>query len=118
MKKMMCLDLFSGIGGFSLGFEAAGMRTAAFCESDPFCARLLARMACKNKDYAGADKARQRQFGRSVSGGRKEWPREPGIHRVDDGLPDWVDRLRALGNTVVPAIPEMIGRAIIAAEAR
>lgn len=25
------LDLFSGIGGFSLGLERAGFRTAAFC---------------------------------------------------------------------------------------
>jgi site-specific DNA-cytosine methylase len=31
---MNVLDLFSGIGGFSLGLEAAGMHTAAFCECD------------------------------------------------------------------------------------
>ena len=31
------LDLFSGIGGFSLGLERAGMQTVAFCEIDPFC---------------------------------------------------------------------------------
>lgn len=37
------LDLFSGIGGFSLGLEAAGMHTAAFCEIDPFCQKVLAR---------------------------------------------------------------------------
>jgi len=30
----MVLDLFSGIGGFSLGLERAGMETVAFCESD------------------------------------------------------------------------------------
>lgn len=29
---MRVLDLFSGIGGFSLGLERAGMRTVAFCE--------------------------------------------------------------------------------------
>lgn len=37
------LDLFSGIGGFSLGFERAGMTTAGFCEIDPHCRRVLAR---------------------------------------------------------------------------
>ena len=30
---------------------------------------------------------------------------------VDDGLPDRMDRLKALGNSVVPAIPELLGRA-------
>jgi len=29
---MRVLDLFSGIGGFSLGLERAGMKTVAFCE--------------------------------------------------------------------------------------
>jgi hypothetical protein len=36
------LDLFSGIGGFSLGLErAGGFRTIAFCEIDAWCRRLL-----------------------------------------------------------------------------
>lgn len=38
---MNVLDLFSGIGGFSLGLERAGMRTVAFCEIDPFCRAIL-----------------------------------------------------------------------------
>ena len=33
-RKLRVLDLFSGIGGFSLGLEAAGMETVAFCEFD------------------------------------------------------------------------------------
>ncbi len=40
---MNVLDLFSGIGGFSLGLERAGMRTVAFCEIDPFARRILAK---------------------------------------------------------------------------
>ena len=40
---MRVLDLFSGIGGFSLGLERAGMRTVAFCEIDPYCRAVLAR---------------------------------------------------------------------------
>lgn len=38
---MRVLDLFSGIGGFSLGLERAGMETVAFCEIDKFCQRVL-----------------------------------------------------------------------------
>ena len=36
------LDLFSGIGGFSLGLErTGGFKTIAFCEFDEFCQKIL-----------------------------------------------------------------------------
>lgn len=38
---MRVLDLFSGIGGFSLGLERAGFETVAFCEIEPFCQAVL-----------------------------------------------------------------------------
>jgi len=38
---MRVLDLFSGIGGFSLGLERAGMETVAFCEYDEKCRQVL-----------------------------------------------------------------------------
>ena len=42
------LDLFSGIGGFSLGLErTGGFRTVAFCEIEPFCRSVL------NKHWPG-----------------------------------------------------------------
>lgn len=43
MVRYRVLDLFSGIGGFSLGLERAGMKTVAFCEIDPFCRKVLAK---------------------------------------------------------------------------
>lgn len=44
MKKLRVLDLFSGIGGFSLGLErTGGFETAAFCEIEEFPRRVLAK---------------------------------------------------------------------------
>jgi site-specific DNA-cytosine methylase len=34
---MRMLDLFSGIGGFSLAASWAGIETVAFCEQDAYC---------------------------------------------------------------------------------
>jgi DNA (cytosine-5)-methyltransferase 1 len=42
MKKLRVLDIFSGIGGFSLGLErSGGFETVAFCEIEPYCRRVL-----------------------------------------------------------------------------
>lgn len=44
MKKLKVLDLFSGIGGFSLGLHNAGeFETVAFCEIDEFCHKVLSK---------------------------------------------------------------------------
>ncbi len=40
---MKVLDLFSGIGGFSLGLERAGFQTIAFAEIDPYCSTILSK---------------------------------------------------------------------------
>jgi DNA (cytosine-5)-methyltransferase 1 len=42
--KLKVLDLFSGIGGFSLGLErTGGFETVAFCEIEPFPHKVLAK---------------------------------------------------------------------------
>ena len=229
---MRVLDLFSGIGGFSLGLERAGFQTVAFCEIDPFCRQVLKKHwpdipvfeDVRTLDYAGSvdvitsgdpcqrdSRANQSRDGQTmwpytfaqirkhrpiyvlrenVSGNidtgtlgrvegdlRKEGyevrtyfipamsvgaphhrPRtwtlaysnsarsqkrdmppqpskaqrrehsmhvgshgvywvgsEPPVLRRADDVPHRVDRIRALGNAVVPQIPEMIGRAIMEA---
>jgi len=44
MKPLRVLDLFSGIGGFSLGLErTGGFETVAFCEIEDFPRRVLAK---------------------------------------------------------------------------
>ena len=52
-----------------------------------------------------------------ATGGHASWAPEPSVPRVANGLPNIVDRRSALGNSVVPAIPELIGRAILQARA-
>ena len=38
---------------------------------------------------------------------------EPRVGRVVDGIPDRVDRIKCLGNSVVPQIPYLIGLSIL-----
>ena len=240
---MNVLGLFSGIGGFELGLERAGLRVAAFCEIDPFCRRVLAKhwpevpiyddvrsltadrlradgisvdvicggFPCQDISTAGSGagitggrsglwseyarligeirpryvivenvaallgrglsdvlgalaslgydaewhcipasaigaphqrdriwivgyptvqpwhdwapqnaslREAQRRTQKSLRGpsciaGSGQWFSEPDMDRVADGVPARVDRLRSLGNAVVPQIPELIGRAIM-----
>lgn len=46
------------------------------------------------------------------------WATEPDVGRVVDGVPKRVDRLRGLGNAVVPQVAEFIGNAIVEHERR
>jgi DNA (cytosine-5)-methyltransferase 1 len=233
-KTVRVLDLFSGIGGFSIGLERAGMRTVAFCEIDPHCQAVLRRhwpavpvfsdvrdlyafdfgpidvicggFPCQDISTSGKgaglagersglwfyfhglvqtrrprwaiienvsalrsrgldqvlrglaeigydalwncipasavgaphqrdriwivayphERADERGIPQSIQRAIQEgvgrvrdqapWAVEPGMERVADGVRNRVDRLRAIGNAVVPAIPEIIGKAIIEAE--
>jgi DNA (cytosine-5)-methyltransferase 1 len=55
----------------------------------------------------------ERQIGlRSRGWPYSQWEIEPNVGRVAHGVPKRVDRLRGLGNAVVPQIPEMIARRI------
>ena len=42
------------------------------------------------------------------------WAVEPDVGRVADGVPNRLDRLRGLGNAVVPQVAEWVGRRIVA----
>ena len=225
-KKLRVLDLFSGIGGFSLGLErTGGFETVAFCEIEEFPRRVLAKhwpevaqyddittadfghlgpvdvvtagFPCQDLSLAGkgaglagarsglfwhilrtvrmvgrpklllenvaallnrglgsvlgalaaigydtewhcipasavgaphrrdrvwivADTGRhtstRSRSGEWAPGQRDWWRAEPDVGRVAHGVPHRVDRLKGLGNAVVPQIPELIGRAILARE--
>lgn len=51
---------------------------------------------------------------RDGSGARgNHWKTEPRICRVVNGVPEWVDRIKGLGNAVVPQIAEWLGERIV-----
>jgi len=49
----------------------------------------------------------------SSSERRSWWSTEPDVGRVADGIPARVDRLRALGNAIVPQVAEWIGKRLL-----
>lgn len=46
---------------------------------------------------------------------REIWADESGVRRVAHGIPRWMDRVKGLGNAVVPQIAEYIGQCILQA---
>jgi len=59
----------------------------------------------------GQYQERLRQFAATVGSG--QWATEPDVDRVAHGVPSRVDRLRCLGNAVVPQVAEYVGRMIM-----
>jgi DNA (cytosine-5)-methyltransferase 1 len=80
--------------------------------SDPYGARLA--FCQRGSESAGGDNGRICQ--QSVQGDwHSIWPDEPALSRVDDVIPDWLDRVRATGNAILPRIAELIGEGLAAA---
>ncbi len=75
------------------------------------------------EDMADPDGQRREEFDQSAEPGQPAhipsssdwWATEPDVGRVAHGVPSRVDRLRALGNAVVPQVAEWIGRRIMEA---
>ncbi|NDB65880.1 MAG: DNA (cytosine-5-)-methyltransferase [Euryarchaeota archaeon] len=68
---------------------------------------------------AGNDSSQRAQRGYQLFTGCsgvpwEAWKAEPSVDRVVNGLPRRVDRIKAIGNAIVPQIAEEIGRAICA----
>ena len=98
---MKVLDLFSGIGGFSLGLEWAGMSTVAMCEKDPYCRKILAKHwpdLTIHEDIRNLDGKKYRNSIDLVAGG---FPRQPfsvaGKRKgADDDRHLWPEMLRVI----------------------
>ena len=73
---------------------------------------------CELQQASGKSKGASRPTAkRSQNGGSQKWQTEPNVGRVAHGVRTRVDRLKALGNAVVPQVVEQIGRAIIDGQA-
>lgn len=81
--------------------------------ADPYGARLAFGQSLGRNTPEEFTPA-QRNVGRA--GEQSVWPSEPALLGVDDECANRVDRVKALGNGLVPKIPELIGRAILEAE--
>ncbi|MDZ5448922.1 DNA (cytosine-5-)-methyltransferase [Labrys sp. ZIDIC5] len=74
------------------------------------------------RQFGGSDGSKERKEPASRptgllhrTGRLPSWPVEPVVGRVGHGFSNRMDRAAALGNAVVPQIPELIGRAILEA---
>lgn len=108
----------------ALGFDAEWCSVSAFDAGAPhlrervFIVAYTERAGLEGSLGEIVEAARDRRQDSDPSGstrgvGRGEWESEPAVDRVAYGIPRRVDRLRALGNAVVPAVGELVGRRVM-----
>lgn len=90
---------------------------AEFCDEQECVSRPLGEDVSHANGERELQPQRRERDERRWAGDGDWWDAEPAVGRVAYGIPDGVDRIKALGNAVVPQIPEMIGRAILEARA-
>jgi DNA (cytosine-5)-methyltransferase 1 len=69
--------------------------------------------AVANAQHGGRQGRDSEWRGPETANAPRRWLPEPDVGRVAHGVPRRVDRLRTLGNAVVPQVVEEIGRAIM-----
>lgn len=108
-----------------IGYAVLPFRLRACCVgADHARDRLFVLAALPDADSSGLERAERivmadQDEGRhhADASGPDRWYATPRVCRGADGIPHRVDRLRGLGNAIVPQIAEWIGKRIIEAEA-
>ncbi len=67
----------------------------------------------RKRKGSGKDHARHAEGAQGKGPVHDGWDVEPNVDRVADGIPDRVDRLKSLGNAIVPQVAELILRRIV-----
>lgn len=122
LRKRVFIVAYSNCLGIHLEpgwFAGAGREGAVYVDRHG-SVRTVANSNCERLEkWQGiAGDSQQECEAIEISGlaGPGFWTTEPGVGRVADGVPARVDRLRGLGNAVVPQVAEWIGRQILKAK--
>lgn len=141
---MKAISLFSGVGGFDLGLERAGIETVLQAEIDPWCNKVLAPLGAHHgrqdldhdtyvPDVAYAIAAREAK-GVSLLESQTNYIANHGVRRLTplecERLQGWPDdwtrwaadgseipdshRYRVIGNGVASPVAEWIGHRMVA----
>ena len=99
------------------GFDAEWSLVSACSVGAPHMRRRLLLVAHPaGLGWAGGGMAESVEAaGREKPAGGHRWDSDAGVVRVANGIPERMERVSALGDAVVPAVGELVGRAILRA---
>jgi DNA (cytosine-5)-methyltransferase 1 len=99
-----------GVGNDTQASGTGHRKPCGICGRDGTLADAdITRLEGRTLDWSSARQCVAMQSGRSDPG---KWLTEPGVGRVANGVSKRVDRLKGLGNAVVPQVVELIGVAV------
>jgi DNA (cytosine-5)-methyltransferase 1 len=108
---------FNGnIPGFYSGWLSQQQKTSLFFD---YVANTNSFQRCKRRMYENGSEETERHVSSFYSFTGRNWenfPTQSGICRRDDGIPNRVDRIKALGNAIVPQVAYEIFKAIVSIE--
>lgn len=105
---------FGGVEESTSGHQRNG-RGKAFCESKPYGFKWFTTNPLSLGSFNQEQERKVGWLGHSEHNIRDVWekfPTQPPVYRGDDGLPNRVDRIKSLGNAIVPQVAFEIFKAI------